>query len=273
MIGENIREAANADRSFWGLGLKVRGSTYASSDFSITFDNTFISPKVEIEEVKLEKSYYENDSVNGTRLDFAESDDMNSVVTDTSHTSNKGNYGSANIVDGALNVANNPAWYGLLFKNGSYDAAKTYASGTQYVFEADITYNGGASVAASDKGASFAGFVTRDYGTDIRNGDMATHVYTNYENSDANLDIYGADFVKGETHKLTVIYTVGTKTTCEVYLDLVKLADAALGQTSGVADTNCVGFGFYFRGTGYTNSLDLTFDNVFVGVIEPAAAE
>ncbi len=267
-MGTNAFASTGSDKSFWGLGIQTRSSAYNSSDFSVTFDNTFISPKPEVTEVKLDKSYYDGADVDGTKLDFEEADDLNGIFAEQTHSDNKNNYGSATIVDGALNVANNPAWYGLLFKNEAFDSEKTYAAGTKYIFEADITYNGGASVHSSDKGAAFIGFITKDHGTDIRNGDMATYVYAKYENSDANLDLYGADFKKGETHKLTIVYTVGTPTVCEVYLDLVKIADARLTRTDGVADTNCVGFGFYFRGTGYTNQLDLTFDNVFVGVIE-----
>lgn len=266
MTGENLRDNTGADASFYGLGVKVRNSSYASADFSVSFDNTFIAPKVEIEQDESFKGYYANTDIEGTRLDFSDASDLDCVAQDNSHPSNN-NYGSASIVNGALNVSGNPAWYGLLFETPAFDASKTYAQGTKYVFEADITYNGGAS-ASGDKNAAFTGFITCDYGSDIRNGDMATFSYTKYENSDANIDIYGADFKKGETHKLTIVYTVGTKITCEVYLDLVKISDAALSTTSGVADTNCAGFGFYFRGTGYTKDLDLTFDNVFVGVIE-----
>ena len=266
MTGENLRDGIGADADFFGLGVKVRGSSYASSDFSVSFDNTFIAPKVEIDEVKLEKSYFENTDIAGTRLDFADASDLDSVVQDNSHSSN-GNRGNASIVNGALNVSGNPVWYGLLFETASFDASKTYAQGTKYIFEADITFNGGES-AGSDKGAAFSGFITQDYGTDIRNGDMSTFKHLLYENSNANLDLYGADIKKGETHKITIIYTVGTKETCEVYLDLVKIADASLSKTDGLADTNCAGFGFYFRGTSYTKDLDLTFDNVFVGVIE-----
>lgn len=265
MIGQNLRDSANADRRFWGLGLKVRSSTYASSDFSVTFDNTYIAPKATV--TADIDSYYANKKFTGARLDFSESEDLDGIVVDSSHTSNEGR-GSATIVDGALKIANNPAWYGLLFKNPTYSPSTSYANGTKYIFEADITYNGGASKHATDKGAAFVGFVTREYGTDIRNTDMAGSTHAKYENSDALLDLFGADFANGATHKLTVVYTVGTRGSIEVYIDLVGLGSYSLTDSASVADTVCAGFGFYFRGTNYTDQLELTFDNVFVGVIE-----
>ena len=266
-MGNNVFAKAGSDSNFWGLGIQVRGAAYNSADVSFSFDNTFISPSVEIDDSEI-VSYYENTDIAGTRLDFSKDEDLNAIVSDNSHTSNKGVYGSATIENGALNVSDNPAWYGLLFKNQNYDSSKTYSLGTKYVFEADITYNGGASASSGDKGAAFIGFITKDYGTDIRNGDMASYAYANYENSDSTFDFFGADLKKGKTYKVTVVYTVGASTTIEVYLDLVKISNCTLSKTSGVTDANCLGFGFYFRGTGYTNNLDLTFDNVFVGVIE-----
>lgn len=263
----------NSDANLYGFGFYFRG-TSNTSDLSITFDNVYvgvesIADEEDTDEVtKNIESYYESTDILGARLDFSDADDLNGIFAEQTHTNNAGKYGSATIVDGALNISNNPAWYGLLFKNPSFDAAKTYANGTKYVFEADITYNGGASKSTSDTGAAFIGFITQDYGTDIRNGDMAAYAYAKYESSDNVLDFFGADFAKDQTHKLTVIYTVGEKSSIEVYVDLVKIANCTLSNTSGVADTTCAGFGFYFRGTGYTDNLDLTFDNVFVGVIE-----
>ena len=261
-------EIPEGQRAVWRYGAKsIPDGTKITVDHHAVYEIEFESISAPAKDVY---SFYESDNIIGTRLDFSDASDFDYVFAEQTHKDNSERYGSITLTeDYKLNVAGNPAWYGLLFKNGDFDGSVTYGEGTKYVFEADITYNGGEGGAAtSSLGWSFAGFVSRDPGDDIRSGDMATYAYTQYEGANENIDIYGADIKKGETRKITIVYTVGTQATCEVYLDLVRIADAELITNSGIKDTGCAGFGFYFRGASYTNDLDITFDNVFVGVIE-----
>ena len=260
MIGENLRNNTGADASFWGLGVKVRNSSYASEDFSVSFENTFIAPKVEIEQDESFKGYFANTDIAGIRLDFSSEDQMNSVKTSTHSGSAKG---SATITDGALNVSGNPTWFALAFVTGD---TKEYAAGTKYVFEADITYNGGKALKSSDPNAAFTGFYTNNP-TDHKNGNMFGYNYLIYEDSSSVIDFFGANIEKGTKHKVTIVYTVGVKKAVEVYVDCVKVSDGQL-TTNNLSDNVFYGYGFYFRGNSYTENLDVTFDNVFLGVIE-----
>ena len=260
MIGENLRNNTGADASFWGLGVKVRGSSYASADFSVSFENTFIAPKVEIEQDESFKGYFANTDIAGIRLDFSSEDQMSSVKTSTHNDSAKG---SATITDGALNVSGNPTWFALAFVTGD---TTEYAAGTKYVFEADITYNGGKALKSSDPNAAFTGFYTNNP-TNLKNNGMFGYNYLKYEDSSSVIDLFGANIEKGTKHKVTIVYTVGVKNAVEVYVDCVKVSDGQL-TANNLSDNVFYGYGFYFRGSSYTENLDVTFDNVFLGVIE-----
>ncbi|MBO5316633.1 MAG: hypothetical protein J6B48_09420 [Clostridia bacterium] len=262
------------DKNFYGFGVYTRNSSYTSS-LDLEFDNVYIGPKGSIPEEKID-SYYET-ATTGTKYSFDTDGDTSAVVEDDDHDSNTGKYGDFTAADGKLTLSGNPAWYAFAFKNADYDSTKTYANGTKYVFEADITYNGGQTkYAAADNSnylsPAFVGFYSANKG-DFTNGNMFSYNYANYTTpsdgtnfADSNFELYGVDFAKGETKNVTFIYTVGTKTNLEVYVDGVKTADYTL--TNNSADTNFYGFGFYCRGAGYTNNLSLTFDNVYLGVVE-----
>jgi hypothetical protein len=105
---------------------------------------------------------------------------------------------------------------------------------------------------------------------------MSSYCYANYADGKTatageqnSFQLFGVDFTKGEAaKKLTVVYTVGAKTSVDIFVDLVQVASYTLTSVSSNVDTNFYGFGFYFRGTSYTTDLSLTFDNVYVGIIE-----
>ena len=264
-VGQSYVE--NVDRRLKGFTIYTRSSSYIST-LDISLDNVYSAP---IPDENNLFTFY-NDATTGTKLSFDTDGDLTGIVTDDTHSSNAGTYGAATVKDGKLTVDDDPAWYSIAFKNSSFDPSKTYANGTKYVFEADVTFNGGSSESTTDFGAAFTGF----YGntsTTYRNGDMFSYSYANYsanaENPDAcDLDMFGALLRVGETHKVTYIYTVGSNTKLEVYVDGVKIANATLKTNSGNEDTNFHAFGFYIRGTGYTDNLSLTFDNVYLGVFE-----
>jgi len=255
-----------SDLTFAGYCFYSRSSSSYVKSLDMTIDNVFLAPKGALPEGQIE-SYYET-ATTGTKLSFDTDGDMTGVITDNTHGSNGGKYGAVTVKDGKLTVANNPAWYSLAFENAGFDAGKTYANGTKFVFEADITMNGGSS--SSTSGAAFAGFFAKT-STTYRNGDMLGYTYMTYAANESNsavndLNLFGAILTNGVARKVTFVYTVGSKTSLEVYVDGVQIANGTV--TSNGADTNFHAFGFYFRGTDYTTDLSMTFDNVYLGIFE-----
>lgn len=254
------RASAGSDKTFWGLAIKNRNSSYNSSDLSITFDNSFISPKAALPDGQIE-TYYAKNSIDGTRYSYDEG--TGGVATYDTHDSNGGNYGAVTNVNGALNVANNPRWYGFAFLNKDYVANTTYTAGTQFVFEADVTLNSYTGV--TEANPAFIGFFGEATDT-LDNNYMYSSVHATYDFTGNELGIFGAKIGTGKTVKVTLVYTVGGSAV-EVYAD-----GSLVGTASCGSGTNFYGFGFYVRGTAgttdMTKGLDMTFDNVFLGVIE-----
>ena len=273
-IGANVR-SSGSDKTFYGFGIFTRNSSYVES-FDITMDNVYVGPVGTLPDNVIE-SYYET-ATTGSKYDFS-TDDTSMLSIYNAHSSNGGQYGSLTAANGVLTLAGNPRWYGFAFENGDYDSSKTYAAGTKYVFEADIAYLGGSTTkTAAGNNAylspSFVGLFPAS-GTSYTNGQMSSYCYANYADGktatageQSNFQLFGVDFTKGEAaKKLTVVYTVGAKTSVDIFVDLVQVASYTLTSGSN-ADTNFYGFGFYIRGDSYTTDLSLTFDNVYVGVIE-----
>lgn len=273
-IGDSV-QSAGSDKTFYGFGIYTRSSSYVNA-FDLTVDNVYVGPKGSLPENTIE-SYYET-AATGSKYDFSTGD--TSMISEyTGHSSNNGKYGEVTAENGVLTLAGNPRWYGLVFENGDYDSTKTYANGTKYVFEADIAYLGGSTAKTSAGNnyylsPAFVGLFPTT-GSTYTNSQMSSYCYANYADGKTatageqdNFQLFGVDFAKGEAaKKLTVVYTVGAKTTVEIFVDLVQVSSYTLSSTSN-ADTNFYGFGFYFRGTDYTTDFSLTFDNVYVGVIE-----
>lgn len=260
-MGNDAYAATASDRSFWGIALKTRSASYNSSDISFTLDNTFIAPKAALPDGQIE-SYYENTFIDGSRYSFDEGTD--GVAIYDAHGNNAGQYGSLVNLDGALNLTRGPRWYGFAFLNSDYTASKAYAEGTQFVFEADITLNSYTGV--TETSPAFLGFFG-EQNTTLTNNQMYTAgIYTGYDFTANTISIFGAKVGTGKTVKVTLVYTVGGSTV-DVY------ADGSFVCTSNCGSgTNFYGFGFYVRGGAGTNDttlgLNMTFDNVFVGVIE-----
>jgi hypothetical protein len=259
-MGNRAYANAGSDRRFWGLAIKSRSSSYTTNDFSVTFDNIFISPKAALPDGQIEP-FYANTAIAGTRYSFDEGTD--GVAVYNTHGNNNKKYGALTNVKGALNVGNDPRWYGFAFVNKDYTAKASYKVGTKFVFEADVTLNGYKGVTEVDP--AFVGFFGES-GTLSNNQMFKTTVYSSYDFTANELDIFGAKVGTGETVKVTLVYTVGG-TTVDVYENGTFIGKANCGS-----GTNFYGFGFYVRGTAgtdvMTDGLDMTFDNVFVGVIE-----
>ena len=96
---------------------------------------------------------------------------------------------------------------------------------------------------------------------------MTCNAYTSYSSDSTAYSIFGAVIPKGETHKVRIIYNVGTKTSVEVYLDGERINNFTVNAVNDT-ESNYYGFGFYFRSPTYNSDLDLSFDNVFLGIIE-----
>ena len=260
MMGKNV----STDTEYYGFGVYTRNSDKTSS-LDITFDNVYMAPKSD----NVLDSFYETATSGnkyGFDTDVAETNILgsgksgliiNGVNYDTYSDSATGKY---SIADGKLNVSN-VNWFALQF---AFDGANTgYASGDKYVFEADITYNGGTGL--GDMGAAFAGFYKQTTGSEpLKNGSMHDPEYFKYSSDSSTINLYGATIQKGATVKVTVILDLASNTVT-TYANGAIVSDAAISVT---AADGMYGFGFYFRGTSYTSNLSLTFDNVYVGVIE-----
>ncbi|MBO5009775.1 MAG: hypothetical protein J6D20_03630 [Clostridia bacterium] len=273
-----------SDRSFVGLGIYTRGGK--SDGLELDFDNIKVGsqapdttvpgydpdpepPLPEYPDIpEADKTYYGNSYYTGTRYHFTTATSYG-IAEYKGSTTGGGKY---EIADGSFIVSDDPTWYGIGFKNDRYNKDTVYENGTVYVFETDFTYLGGRNMSSSDLGAAFVGFIGAE--TDvIKNDNMFAHSFLKYKGVDYNgdgdqdsLSLFGAELAIGVTYNLRAEYTVGGGFI--FYVNGEKQAEFDLTATKGLSDTNFWGFGFYFRGTGYTRGLEVKFDNVFVGVTD-----
>ena len=226
--------------------------------------NTVLTPVFEIEAGS--GKYYNDANVSGTKLSFDTATDKEENIywnwTDTKC--------STEVVDNSL-VSTSTGWGGFSIKSND---ANTYSSG-KYVFEADVTINS-ITNSRTNLDWAFAGFLMKDAENTTNNEcfEVAT-LYTNSDNNSStlfNTDIHIATNVR---YNLRLEYDMTTNMT-ELYVNNVK-AGSFIYSTSNTApavtdynnsNTAFDGFTFYFKG-----KCTMTFDNVYLGVINGVVAE
>ena len=229
--------------------------------------NTVIAPVMEI--ASGTGKYFNDESFDGVRLDFADASDMDSLYFYEKAGCTKGVV--ATIEDGVLidgMTKNGANWYGYAIK---YNDDKVYTSAT-YVFEADITYT---STTYNSSGNIFTGFLKADAEITTNNSvfelgyadtlDQAApfNYFTFFEKS--------VPLNMGVRYNVRVEYSMDTGTS-NVYVNGELIGTANYG-TANPTDYNnpnnaLGGFLFYCR-----RAASITLDNAYLGVINGVVAE
>jgi hypothetical protein len=170
------------------------------------------------------------------------------------------------IADGVLDLT--PTGYSYInFEQRDYDAGKSYAAGTKYVFEADFTYLGGKPNTAGSS-AAFMGFMNSNA---KNNNSVMLYNYLNYSRTldpdghASSLNWGGVTFLRGVTYHVRFVYHSGDGK-MDILIDgETVVSGAALKFAEGYDDSNYFGFGLEIRNSTYSGTgLHIVFDNVSV---------
>jgi len=292
VTGFDVYEGAKADDSTYeAFGFYMRKNFIDPFDFIL--DNTFIgvvypdsdgdmpiepvdpyAPPADEGLPENLETYYANPEYTGTRYDFTNAADYtagsiyNKIYDKASQTSSVTVPKIGKVENGKLVIDNNGlAWQGVAFANGGN---VTGGNGYTYVFEADIRWlSGHQATAQLASGAAFFGFLGEHASVD--NGYMSAFGYLKFIEGESDKMIIGNTEIKrGTTYNIRFEFTVGTGVAMYVNGNLTDFG--VLNKGANGDSLAYEAFGIYVR-RDVSPDLELTFDNVYMGVIAPAAVE